>query len=83
MEHLHLNIKRLCIYLFTGVISWTSEFTTDEDLSGVTPIKTTGNSLDWTQEPTTTNTTSENWANFTSVSFGKKSETKWVWSSDS
>jgi hypothetical protein len=43
-----------------GMISWKSEFATDEDLSG---------NNDWTQEPSQNQ--KQNWAEFTAVSFGK------------
>lgn len=60
--HISIPFKSL------GVISWRSEFSTDEDLSGVT----TKAPMDWTQEPqTNTQRQEENWADFTSVTFGK------------
>ncbi len=62
-----LLLLTCCCYYFIGVISWRSdEFTTDEDLSGVTPIETTGGALDWSQEPVMAANTStgDNWANF-------------------
>ena len=40
-------LQLLCFY--AGVISWRSDLSTDEDLSGQTPMDTA--SSDWTKEP--------------------------------
>ena len=51
-----------------GVISWRSDLSSDEDLSGVMAMDTGAGLTDWTQEPepgTTTNSSpSSNWADF-------------------
>ncbi len=59
------------MFFRSGVISWRSEFTTDEDLSGVQAIETTGGALKWTQEPPP-NTEDGNWAHFGEFSSGNE-----------
>ena len=54
------------LHSFSEVISWRSEFTTDEDLSGVMD-NAGGGPSDWTQEPVASSSglsNQSNWADF-------------------
>ena len=60
---------------FTDAISWRSEISTDEDLSGVVAMDTGGGIADWTKEPEPMlSSPSSSWADFTK--FGQNVATK-------
>ena len=72
ISQIHCLQNYMYMYCYvSGVISWRSEFTTDEDLSGVQAIETTGGALKWTQEPPL-NTEDTNWAQFGEFSPGNE-----------
>ncbi len=59
------------INLFLGVISWKSDISSDEDLSGVIPMETGTAASDWTKEPEETGEgadQSPGWADFSKFS---------------
>ena len=75
-RHMYMNIGYILCYLLTivpGVLSWKSDLTSDEDLSGVIPMETGTGMSDWTKEPDNRSAdqkSTQNWADFSKFSSG-------------